>query len=650
MSISAAETLEWLFHPRPTDGAIDRKALGALLVELARAVEPETRQPDGVAPFDPRLEELRRLLMGREIDLLERLHQIIEDPERLGKAVGRALPTAVATSDSRLGHVLAPALEKATETSVRNDPRILVDILQPVIGPAIRKSVGETIDNSFQSLNESLRQSLSWRGLRWRIEAWRTGKPFAEVVLNHSLVYQVEHVFLIHSHTGLLISHVAAPDAASQDPQLVSSMLTAIQDFVRDSFKGAGQQGVDTLRLGDLRLWCEAGPLAMLVAVIRGNPPEELRVRLRDVATRIHQERRLALESFDGDGSSLADIEAYLAECAVMRQQAATRKRSFPWLVFLLAMLLASCVTAAGYWRWHVAQQEAQEQARLRAEQEEEVARIRAAAEARRAAELKAWNDYLGRLRAQPGIVVTETGERDGKFIVSGLRDPLAADPAAILRDTDVDPERLVSHWQPYQSLEPLFVLKRLEASLQPPPTVTLLMVDSRIVATGSATPVWISRARTAARLLPAGGPTFDVSEVRNIAETVLGDLRKAIEKHEIRFNTDESLPTPGQEADLDTLADQIKQLTSLASSMRVTPRFRVTGHADDTGPGTLNLSLSVARAGAVVALLKKRGVPADLVTIGGAGNLDPLELGQTEKARSLNRRVTVSVRLEDEQ
>jgi len=41
--------------------------------------------------------------------------------------------------------------------------------------------------------------------------------------------------------------------------------------------------------------------------------------------------------------------------------------------------------------------------------------------------------------------------------------------------------------------------------------------------------------------------------------------------------------------------------------------------------------------------------VPADLITIGGTGNMDPAEAGQTEKARTLNRRVTVTVRLEDE-
>ena len=60
---------------------------------------------------------------------------------------------------------------------------------------------------------------------------------FAEVVLKHTLVYRVEHVFLIHRHTGLLIAHAASQDATSQDPQLVSSMLSAIQDFVRDSVR-----------------------------------------------------------------------------------------------------------------------------------------------------------------------------------------------------------------------------------------------------------------------------------------------------------------------------------------------------------------------------------------------------------------------------
>src|SRR6266851_1803073 len=647
MSSSAAEAFEWLFRSPPPDSGIDREALAGLLVELARTVEPKSSgQPTGVSAVDLRLEQLRTLLVGHEIEVLGRLREVVEDPERLGLAVGRVLPTAVAASDARLGQVLAPALEKATESSIRNDPRKLVDILHPVIVPAIRKSVGETIDNTFQSLNESLRQSLTWRGLRWRLEAWRTGKPFAEVVLNHTLVYQVEHVFLIHSHTGLLISHVAAEDAASQDPQLVSSMLTAIQDFVRDSFKGAGQQGLDTLRLGDLRLWCEAGPFAMLVAVIRGNPPEELREKLRNVLSRIHEQRRHALESFDGDSSGLADVAAHLADCAALRQQArSARKAGFPWLVFAASVLIVGTAGGVGLWRWEIVQ----EQARIRAENALEQARISAAELARRAAEERRWSDYVDRLRTEPGIVVTEAGRRDGKFVVAGLRDPLAPDPAALLRESGVDPARVVSRWQPYQALDPAFVLRRLEASLAPPPGVKLSIVGDRIVAVGAATPLWLSRARTAARQLPAGGPQLDLSLVLNLTEGAFAKLRQAIQGHDIRFNTNEPLPAPGQDGVLDQLASDIKELTALASSMHMTARIKLNGHSDDTGPGIHNLSLSIARAGAVLALLKKRGVNVDLITIGGAGPLEPADAGNSDAARSVNRRVSVAVWLEDE-
>jgi len=239
---TSAATLESLVRPFSGEPGIDRKALAGLLVQLARSIEPQFgAEPSGVSPVDPRLQQLRTLLVGHEIEVLSRLSEVVEDPEQLAGAVGRVLPTAIAlaSSDARLGQVLVPAVEKATQNSIRSDPRTLVNILYPLIVPAIRKSIGETIDETFQSFNESLKHSLTWRGLRWRWEAWRTGTSFAEVVLKHTLVYQVEHVFLIHRHTGLMISHVAAENAAGQDPQLVSSMLVAIQDFVRDSFSGA---------------------------------------------------------------------------------------------------------------------------------------------------------------------------------------------------------------------------------------------------------------------------------------------------------------------------------------------------------------------------------------------------------------------------
>jgi outer membrane protein OmpA-like peptidoglycan-associated protein len=752
----STDPLEWLLKPAAQDIGIDRKALAGLLLDIARNVKPELHPPP---PVDFRMQKLRTLLLGREIELLARLSEIVEDPEQLALAVGRILPTAfaLASSDARLGQVLAPSLEKATQSSIRNDPRTLVNILYPLIVPAIRKSIGETIDQTFQSLNETLKHSLTWRGLRWRWEAWRTGRSFAEVVLNHSLVYQVEHVFLIHRHTGLLISHVAAENAASQDPQLVSSMLSAIQDFVRDSFSGAEHQGLDTLRLGDLTVWCEPGPFATLVAVIRGKPPEEMHQTLGSVLSRVHAERHHALEDFDGDSGGFTDIEAELTSCVALRQTAPQRAQKVSWLfapVALVALAVLSLVTAWGVRRWqddrrwenYVATLQAQPgivvtrtasqdgkftlaglrdplaadpQVLLKATEidprrvveswapyqaldarialkrlqtlldppleppaevtlaidgERIVARGTAPSawldRARSAASMlpagapqfdfagvlnedaesdERWDNYLVRLRAQPGIVVIEAGRREGIYTVSGLRDPLAIDPRELLAAAGLDPKHVIFHWVPYQGLDAEIVLRRLQALLNPPSSVIFTVQGDRVVAQGLAPGLWLERARAAGRMLPMGAPGFDLSGVQTVSDAALGSLRAAIQSHTIRFNQNEPLPAPGQDAVLDQLAGALSDLATLAASLHVNTRVTMTGHADAVGQGTLNLSLSLARAEVVRALLKKRGVNPDQLAVRGAGALEPLSPEASDAARSANRRVSFNVDVEEQ-
>src|SRR5258708_11815081 len=145
MSSSARGWFECLRRPPPPDGGIDREALAGLLVGLARTVEPKTSvSPTGVSAVDPRLEQLRSLLVGHEIEVLGRLREVIEDPERFGVAVGRVLATAVASSDARLGHGFAPALGKATESSRRHDPPKPIHILHPALFPSSPTALCET--------------------------------------------------------------------------------------------------------------------------------------------------------------------------------------------------------------------------------------------------------------------------------------------------------------------------------------------------------------------------------------------------------------------------------------------------------------------------------------------------------------------------
>jgi outer membrane protein OmpA-like peptidoglycan-associated protein len=270
------------------------------------------------------------------------------------------------------------------------------------------------------------------------------------------------------------------------------------------------------------------------------------------------------------------------------------------------------------------------------------------AAEQSRQVVERQWRAYVDRLRAEPGIVITQSEARGDEFLLSGLRDPLAVDPLKYLDDAGIDPARVVAHFDPYQALHPQFVLERLQASLSPPPGVTLAIDGDRIVAQGSASSPWIARARRAGNLLPAGAPVFDVSAVRNISEGALGKLRDAIQARSILFDSGVSLPKAGQDTILDQLAGELNELATLSSSLNVVTRVTLTGHSDDQGQGTSNLSLSVARAEAVRALLKKRGVDPDLLQVRGAGPLEPTAEDTSEAARSANRRVSFSVGIEE--
>jgi OOP family OmpA-OmpF porin len=274
------------------------------------------------------------------------------------------------------------------------------------------------------------------------------------------------------------------------------------------------------------------------------------------------------------------------------------------------------------------------------------------AAEQSREVRDRQWQAYVQRLRTEPGIVITEAEPRGDKFIVSGMRDPLAIAPLTLLDGTGIDPAQVVAQFDPYQALDPQFVLQRLEASLDPPPGVTLSIDGDRIVAQGAAPAPWISRARKVGNALPAGAPVLDLSAMRDISEGALGKLRDAIQARSINFDSGKSLPSAGQDQVLDEIANDVNELVRLSATLHAITRVTLTGHADSQGQGTSNLSLSLARAEAVRALLKKRGVDPDLLQVRGAGQLEPLQddtSAAAAAARSINRRVSFSIGFEEE-
>src|ERR1700733_6957969 len=257
----------------PTDGASQR---------------PSSNDPAEDRP----LAELRAILLGPDRSAWELIRQRLGNPSRRAEDVAGVLAEAVRLRPNvKLRRALQPLVEEALQLSVQSNPRMLADALFPIFGKAIRKAIVSELDGMLQTLSRTLEQRFSWRSVQWRLEGLRTGKSYTEVVMLRSLLYRVEQVFLIHRESGLLLQHVAAASAETKDPEMVSGMLNAIQDFVHDSVSGAESMNLETVRMGEIAMVLVYGPDAILAGFVRGVAPQKLGRVFQETLDEIEQEK-----------------------------------------------------------------------------------------------------------------------------------------------------------------------------------------------------------------------------------------------------------------------------------------------------------------------------------------------------------------------
>jgi OOP family OmpA-OmpF porin len=563
-----------------------------------------------------RVAELRRLLLGSDRAQAARLREYLErvDPEELG----HILPTAIRwrnAKDEGLSDALMPIISSTLKIAVKRDPQAVAEAIFPVMGPAIRQYVWTLFNEMVQQLDKKLQYGLSWQGLQWRIEAWRTKKSFAEIVLYHTLLYRVEHAYLIHKETGLLLEHISLKAVAESDADIESGMLTALkagwQDFSHDIYGNEADVAKMKIGIGEFNCWFAQGPQLILACVIRGSPPEEFyNEKMVPAIEAIHRDYSTEITQFEGDPAPFAPTQRYLEDCLQKSERTAEKKSGSgisPYLLVPLAIILLALGTWAffslrSYWRWQ---------------------------------------NYLSRLEAEPGIVITETGRRGGKYFVAGLRDPLANDPARILTTTNLAAGDVESRWEPYQGLDEKLVYQRAQAILNPPPSVTLKPPkDGVLVASGIAPQAWIEDARRLARLVP-GLTAFREDGLIN--EEILR-IKAQMEAEVPRFVLGKAQFAPGQTEESNRLIADARRLFVLGAANGASVTMEVVGHTDDTGTVEFNDRLSLERAEVVKKLLVDAGLDAARLTAIGVGSRQPVQAGQNAPGAEMNRSVTFRV------
>lgn len=453
------------------------------------------------AALTHQLTELNDRLLPLEETLIRfgELEQRLNDTEHRTRDLADILPNAIRQVTQQanmqlptqqikveeLADSLKIPVEQCLKQSVNDDAQTLADALFPVMGPAIRKSINESMKAMVEKINVAVEQSISPQAVAWRIESIRHGVPYSQIVMKNTLVYRVEQVFLIHRQTGLLVQHVSREESEVSDSDAVSAMLTAIQDFIRDSFSSNKNDELERAEVGEYTVWLERSPFAVLACVVRGIAPYEYKTTMRITLEAVHARYGFLLENFEGDSAPLEPCRPLLQQALQVeikkKDKTEQPQNRYFSKTFIAILVLLGCGLAGWYyWRWQQAQQ---------------------------------FNAYLDMLHHSAGITVLESKIEGDHILLRGLRDPLAPDPVQLAQQYNLSAEQVSSQWAFYQDLSPEFVLKRLTAALNPPANVKFNLNNGILQAVGHADRVWIEQLRHTV-LLMAGLTKLDDSQL----------------------------------------------------------------------------------------------------------------------------------------
>lgn len=287
--------------------------------------------------------------------------QIHNSPEEIAKAIAPEISVAIKEQirlerDS-ISQVLAPEMGRAIKAQIELERDSMVDALYPVIGNTISKYMVEAI----RSINEKVENALSLEGIKRKIRAKVQGVSEAELILQESIQFKVQAVFLIHKTSGLVIAEAQPLEENRLESDMVAGMLTAIRSFVNDCIAQSGNSSeLNQVEYGGSKIILEVAGYCYLAVVIDGEPPRQYIQQIREALGIIIQKHGKPIEEFDGDPETVPEKVVQLIDALIQNQEKAETNAQYPLALLLVILGLFSAIAipwGIGYHRDRVEHQ-----------------------------------------------------------------------------------------------------------------------------------------------------------------------------------------------------------------------------------------------------------------------------------------------------
>lgn len=272
----------------------------------------------------------------------------------LAPSVAKALREQHERFPEEVAEDLSPLMGAAIREQVRAQRDSMVDALYPIIGSTIAKYMSEALKQLADNVNRKVEQTFSFRGLIRKVKSRLSGVSEAELLLQESLPFRVNAVFLIHKDSGLLIAEAHNPLAHRIDSEMVSGMLTAIRSFVNEWIARSGTVSeLDTIEYGTSHIMLEVAGHCYLAVVTEGPLQRTFVSQMRHALEQIVSEHDKVIAQYDGHPAS---VPAYVQQTIRGLIEQAEPKRKSPSvakLLFAFGVILSILVATPFVWYWY---------------------------------------------------------------------------------------------------------------------------------------------------------------------------------------------------------------------------------------------------------------------------------------------------------
>ncbi len=526
--------------------------------------------------------ELREIITGLDNSSLDRLQKLMKDPHEFALEISDLLPFSIRQLIEK-GSIniadLLPFFEDIIQESIQRNPERLANLLFPIMGPAIRKAVSEDLRKMIESLNKGLESGISPKHLKWRTQALFSQKSYTEIMLSKAYVFHVKHIFLIHKETALLLHQVRDQKIAAIEADMVASMLSAITDFVQDSFHTSARENVETIKIGETNLWIEEGPYAVIAAVVEGNPPPALRQTMQEAVEAVHYNHHADLEKFSGETSIFEHTEKFLKNC--LQSEKVEKKSKPPYFALILIFILLG---VSGYFLVKHFQNKSRH------------------------------NAIIETFRNEPGYLISHNTIQNNQLVLHGLRDALAKPPQLLLSTLAFEIENVDFRFQEFVSTDSAFVIKRAIEVLNPTASVALKFQSGVLTISGKADENWVSEVNNTYHkvwgvkalrweLAQAAAPKRDLSWII-----------KDIEAYNFIFEFNDVSMNEVQKRQFEKLKSTALLLDEFNQTQGEKHLIMIESFTSKASNKAANTRVALSRAESFMEMLNKAGVPAGLM------------------------------------